>query len=137
MKKKGFTLVEILIVIVLIGAIMMLVVPRIADIFKQSSNKTLKVQENEIKDAALLYLEDYCKNPVDLNRCPNTITRNDDYTFSGYILLNSLVNNDYIDEVVYRETTCDACIRFTNNAAKAYINCPGTYKTDGYDTCAK
>lgn len=135
MNKKGFTLVEILVVIVIIGAVAMLIVPRISDVFGKSTTKAMKVQENEINASALVYLEDFCKNPIGTNTCPGTISRNENNTYDGYIYLSTLVNNDYIDKVTYQGQECNACIKFTNNEAKTYLSCPEVYTTDGYSSC--
>ncbi len=135
MNKKGFTLVEILVVIVIIGAVAMLIVPRLSDVFGKSTTKAMKVQENEITASALIYLEDFCKNPLGSNICPGTISRNENNTYDGYIYLSTLVNNDYIDKVTYQGQECNACIKFTNNEAKTYLSCPEVYTTDGYSSC--
>ena len=87
MNKKGFTLVEILVVIVIIGGIAMLIVPRISDVFGKSTTKAMKVQENEINASALIYLEDFCKNPIGSNTCPGTISRNTNKTVNNLKIL--------------------------------------------------
>lgn len=128
--KNGFTLVEVLAVIVLIGALMLIVVPNVTSIFEGSVNKAMQVQENEIEDAALAYLEDYCKNPIGRNRC--TLTRNTDYTYSGSINLSTLISNEYIDTVKARDALCIGYVTITNNKARAYITCGDVYTTTGY-----
>lgn len=128
--KRGFTLVEVLAVIVLIGALMLIIVPNITGVFGGSLNKAMEIQENEIEDAALAYLEDFCKNPIGRNRC--TLTRSSDNTYSGSVSLSTLISNDYIDVVTAQKTTCEGYVVFTSNKAKAYINCPDVYTTSGY-----
>ena len=134
--KNGFTLVEIAIVVAIIGLLAIIVMPKIADIFGDSVTKAMKVQENEIRDAALLYLEDYCKNPIGDNKC--RLAKNSNMTFSGEVSLSTLVNNDYIEPVTLQGTTCNGCVIFANNVPTVYLSC-GTvgdeaYKTTGY-TC--
>lgn len=132
MNKKGFTLTELLAVIVLIGVVSLLITPNLIKLFKDNTSNTMKVQESEINDAALLYLEDYCKNPLGTNKCPNTITRNADYTYSGSVSLETLVINKYIDTIKLKSTICTGCIKFNNNKAVSYIKCGEEYTTDNY-----
>ena len=127
--KKGFTLVEILAVIALIALVMILIVPNIARIFGNSVNTTMKIQENGIKEAALLYLEDYCKNPLKGKTCPSGITRNVDYTFTGEISLATLVSEKYIDPVKYQDTECTGTITYTNNKTSVSLTCGDLYTT--------
>ncbi len=127
MNKKGFTLVEILAVIALIALVMILIVPNISKIFRNSVDTTMKIQESGIKEAALLYLEDYCKNPLRGKTCPNTVTRNADNTFSGTLSLTTLVSEKYIDTVKYQNTECTGTITYTNNKASVRLVCGDVY----------
>lgn len=126
---KGFTLTEILSVIALIGVLLLFVMPNLVKIFSNSVTSTMKVQEQEIENTALIYLEDYCKNKLGDNRCPNTITKNGDKTFSGYIKLETLEKEDYIDEVSLQGNKCTGCVIYTNNKAATYITCENEYTT--------
>ena len=128
--KKGFTLTEILVVIALLGALLLLVMPNIINIFSGSIKSTMKIQENELKESGLLYLEDFCKNKINNNTCPSSIKRNDDNTYSGYVSLETLINNDYIDEINLKENTCNGCVIFKNSKAEAFITC----KDNSYST---
>lgn len=130
--KKGFTLVEVLAVIVLIGALMLIVVPNITGIFQGSIQKTMEIQENEVADAALAYLEDFCKNPIGNNRC--SLTRNADYTYSGNLSLSTLITNEYIEIVKAQDAVCTGYVTITNNKAKAYLSCGDVYTTSGYSS---
>lgn len=132
MNKKGFTLTELLAVIVLIGIVSLLVTPNLIKLFKDNTSNTMKVQESEINDAALLYLEDFCKNPLGTNRCPSTIYRNSDYTFSGKISLDTIVLNGYIDTIKLKSTTCTGCVVFEKNKSTSYIKCGEDYITENY-----
>lgn len=133
MNKKGFTMVEIIAVIVLVGAVLLLVVPNVTKIFGQSVESTMKIQESEMESAALYYLEDHCKNPLKNYKC--TLTRNSDYTFSGRINLSTLISENYIEPIKLQKDTCEGYVVYTSNKAKAYLSC-GTngerYKTNGY-----
>lgn len=128
--RKGFTLTEILVVIALIGVLLLFVMPNLVKIFSNSVKGTMKVQEKEIEDAALIYLDDYCTNKIGNNICPGTITRGDNKKYSGYINLQTLVNKDYIDEVSLQGVVCSGCVIYTSNKAKAYLSCSDLYETD-------
>lgn len=129
MNKKGFTLVEILAVIALIGILLLFVMPNLVDIFSNSVKSTMKVQESEIEDAALIYLEDYCKNKIGNNVCPSTIKRNDNKKYSGYVTLQTLINADYIDDISLQGNDCNGCVIYTDNKAEAYLTCDGNAYT--------
>ena len=138
MKKNGFTLTEILVVLALIGLLLVIVVPRIGNSLNKGTEKAMKVQEGELKDAGLMFLEDMCKNPTkeDKGKCPATIKYNNTTnTYSGYVLLNTLVSEKYIDEIKLDKQACNACVRYSNNEAKAYIKCGTAYTTEGYNNC--
>jgi prepilin-type N-terminal cleavage/methylation domain-containing protein len=129
--KKGFTLAEIIVVIALIGILLLFVMPNLVDIFSNSVKSTMKVQEKEIEDAALIYLEDYCKNKIGNNICPGTIKKGSNKKYSGYIKLETLVNSDYIEDVSLQGNDCKGCVIFTDNKAEAYLVCAGdSYETD-------
>ncbi len=129
--KLGFTLTEVLAVIALIGVLMLLIVPNLTSVFGKSEKNAMKVQESELKEAGLLYLEDYCKNPLGNNTCPGTIKRNSDLTYSGYINLSALVTNDYIEPISLRGSNCNGCVIYENNKAAAYLVCEnGEYETE-------
>lgn len=136
MKKNGFTLTEILVVLALIGLLLVIVVPRISNSLNKGTDKAMKVQERELEDAGLMFLEDMCKNPIDKGKCPITIKYNNTTnTYSGYVLLNTLVSEKYIDKIKLDKQACNGCVRYTDNEVKAYIKCGSTYITEGYNNC--
>lgn len=59
MKRKGFTLVELLGVLTLIGLIAVIALPTVDSILKRSRNKSLENTKNSIKTAARNWLTDY------------------------------------------------------------------------------
>lgn len=132
MNKKGFTLTEILTVIALIGVLLLFVMPNLMKIFSNSVREVMKTQENELKEAGLLYLEDYCKNRIGNNICPGTIKRDANNKYNGYVTLDTLVGNEYIDEISVQGQNCNGCVIFTENKGKAYLTCGEQYesKTD-------
>ncbi len=127
--KKGFTLVEIAIVIAIIGLLTLAVLPRIADIFGSSVNRRMKIQENEVKDAALIYLDDHCRNPYGNKRC--TLTRNSDYTYTGRVLVSDIIEDELIDEISIQGATCSGYVDFVNDEASSVcLRCDDAYESD-------
>lgn len=129
MNKKGFTLTEILTVIALIGVLLLFVMPNLVKIFSGSVKNTMRAQENELNEAGLLYLEDYCKNRLGNNICPATIKRDSNNKYNGYVTLNTLVGIDYIDEISVQGEDCNGCVIFTENKGKAYLTCGQMYES--------
>lgn len=66
MKKNGFTLVEIIAVIVILSVIMVLVVPSITDSSKNTREKTYEAKIESFETAAELYGQDNYKNIITL-----------------------------------------------------------------------
>ena len=132
--KKGFTLLELLVVIAIIGVLLIIVVPSTVKVLDSSIINTMEIQEEEVEDAARIYLEDYCKTPINNDKiCTLSRTVTDGIVYySGEISLDFLVNNNYIDEVSLRNKTCEGRIVFTNNEPKAFLKCGNIYTTEGY-----
>ncbi len=128
--KKGFTLVEVIAVIALIGVLLLFVMPNLTKIFSNSVKKTMQIQEHEIEESGTIFLEDFCRNKLGNNLCPSTLTKNSDRTYSGYISLSTLINEEYIEDVTLQGEDCNGCVIFTNNNPKAYITC----KDNSYET---
>ena len=111
-KKKGFTLTEILVVIVLIGVIMAIAIPSVVEVRKRINKRLLSEKKQEILFAAQLYgndrklttdtyinvytlLEDYIKRDVD----PNNTNCKGSNTTNGCIINpvdDTSMNNDRI-----------------------------------------
>ena len=131
---KGFTLLELLVVIALLGVLLLIVVPSTIKILDGSIANTMKIQEEEVENAAKIYLEDYCKTPIDGTKmCPlsRSITNGVVY-FNGEIILDTLVDNNYIDEVNVRSESCTGRIVFVDNEPDAFLSCGNVYTSEGY-----
>ena len=129
MNKKGFTLTEILAVIALIGVLLLFVLPNLMKIFSNSVKQVMKTQENELVEAGMLYLEDYCKNKIGNNICPGTIKRESNNKYNGYVSLDTLEGIEYIDEISIQGQDCSGCVIFTENKGRAYLTCSDMYET--------
>ena len=137
MKKRGFTLVELLAVIAIIGILATIGVTAVIKIYNDSIKKTMIVQENNVADASRSYLEDYCIDPLDGSyKCPSSYENNSD---TRYICLSDLQDNEkgnYVSKVNYKNEECKGIIVFSKNDDGDYNNAK-TYLYCDYDSSKK
>ena len=127
MNKKGFTLMEIIAVVALLAILAVMITPNIIKRIQDSKVGTMAIQENSIVDAAKLYLEDYCFNPIydyDKNICEKTSNINGE----NYLCLDTLEKADYIDAVKYDDADCVGVVVYKSvdgklKNATTYIQC--------------
>jgi prepilin-type N-terminal cleavage/methylation domain-containing protein len=127
--KYGFTLIEILAVVAILGILSLIAVPNVIKYLKSSQEQAMATQENTIADAANLYNEDYCIHPIG-NRTCGVCTKSD--TIS-YVRLSVLENLSLIDKVKYKDSDCDGVVVWDSEARtkKTYLVCENdTYSTD-------
>lgn len=94
MKKNGFTLIEIIAVVAILGFLAIVAIPNIIKLFSRSTEETMKIQETNVLDAAKLFVEDYCRNPIDnakLTTCNNS---------KKTLFIYGDVNNDGITDIL-------------------------------------
>ena len=122
MNKKGFTLIEILGVVIIITAIALLVVPNVVNRFSNKKNDIDKVNEELIISAAKLYVSEhvleypkedsasYCININDLvdsgylnEKVININNHNMINEYSVKVLINQETNNNFLYNLVKRE----------------------------------
>ena len=113
MKKNGFTLIEILVVIAIIAILTLIAVPAVLKIYNKNVIKSMHIQETEIKDAANLFVEDYCKTSIDQTKiCPKSYSTavNNKKT----VCLKDLQNKSdkYIDTVKYKGSDCKGYVTY-------------------------
>lgn len=131
---KGFTLVELIIVIALIGLMAILIVPSVIKTLNKADQKLLKIQEQQVEDAAEIYLEDYCLSPLnDTYECPlsYTIDSSGEILYSGELDLDVLIENKYMDEVNIKGIRCIGEIIITDNNPDALLACGEKYLSEG------
>lgn len=83
LNNKGFTLVELLAVLVILIAIMSIAIPTISSSLDRSKNKQNKAKQKLLESAAELYVTDH-KNQISATKC--------------YIEITDLKNENYIDQ---------------------------------------
>lgn len=109
MKKNGFTLVEVLAVISILGVIIVLTLPSLLDLFQKSKHIMNDYEKGNIIDASKLYVEDLDNGIKSYNGLTG-------YDFKKYVVENSGISislQTLIDEGYYD----DAC---TTNICKKY-----------------
>jgi len=95
LNRKGFTLVEILAVIVIIGLIMSLIVPVAIGIIQDTKQKAYEMQVSSIEEAASGYISEYATTITELAPTGGTYT----------IILRDLVDDGLIDEPIKNPLT--------------------------------
>ena len=94
MKKKGFTLIEVIIVLLLISIITLLITPALLNT-GTASKEALKISKiNAIKVAAMNYVE----NDVNKYSDCNSLSKQTDIKSNCKITLEKLINEDYLDK---------------------------------------
>jgi len=123
MKNKGFTLVEVLAVIVILGLITTIFIPNAIKILDDNSLKIYKIKEKELVNAAKDYAE------YDKNFTPPT------RTLEKYITMPQLVSGNYMSKILDNNTgnECTAFVKVTLNDVYGY-NYDACLICDDYET---
>ena len=94
MKKNGFTLVELLAVIVLIGLLIGVGIPGINKIKDNMNNKSLNTKIELIEEAATLWGQD---NKTRLFETPKCVSDNENDYYCKLITVGYLLEENYLD----------------------------------------
>ena len=128
MKKKGFTLIEMLAVIIIFGVIIGLGVAAYSKYITGSRNKSYNIAEASMKTAAIDAIAD-CITGEGKDRafCQNHDLVENQYEYE-LVYLNELVNDDYMDEIrdpYNTDLLCDSdksYVYITNKADTNEVN---------------
>jgi len=108
MKRNGFTLVELLGVIVILAIITLIAVPNVTGLLRREKEQTLKVVKENLDDAALTYAKEQVDlGNIKLNRCATNVeVSNSNYTTystgsnkcATKVKVSVLLNGGYFDD---------------------------------------
>lgn len=111
MRKNGFTLVELLAVIVVLGIMATLFIPNTIKLLKNNNLKIYKIKESELLNAAKSYAE-YDKDFVPPSNASDV----------KYITMPTLIQGSYMNKIL--DTTsgneCNAFVKVTLNSINGY-----------------
>ena len=96
-KNKGFTLVEILVVIVILGIAMIIAIPSINDSRNIANEKAYATKASGFESAAVLYTQDNMENLVNAKTSSDyTIVNSNDSKVTATIKLSKLIEHGYL-----------------------------------------
>ena len=93
MNKKGFTLIEVLAVVIILTLLMLLVVPNVVNKFSTKKNEVKQVNDELIISAAKLYVDDHSDEFIKENDMQYCVS------------IQKLVDEDYLNSKVIDITT--------------------------------
>ena len=139
MNKKGFTLVEVLAVIVLLGLLVGIAVPNILRSQTKAKEKTLSTKVKNIERAAVLWGQDNKADVLDGNSCTGTFKTSSNCEKATIINVEKLITSNYIKaddgndikNPVSNESMNDCKITVYTKYGKIYA----TYDKKNDDTC--
>ena len=135
--KRGFTLIEIIAVIIIIGILTLITVPAISQYIKGSQDTTYETHETNMKNA----VRNMTINCIEENKDCNLPTEGQ----KSLVYLNDIIENGYLTELKdpKGEGTCSSVLSYveienTGNSNYDYNACLycGSYKTDN-ENCVK
>ena len=116
MNKKGFTLVEVIAVVAILALLAVIAVPNVVKLFNSGKNDTMTIQENQVLDAANLFLEDYCRNPMDSEHSSYCKSKtNVLFTYGQLCSYRREFENEYCDENTITASDGTLIKRLVNN----------------------
>ena len=134
MKNKGFTLVELLAVIAILAILVIIASPNVLKIYNEGVIKSMHIQEVQVKDAANLFVEDYCNSSIDQTMiCPKSYSTpvNDKKTVCLQDLQNS--SDKYIGTIKYKDSDCKGYVTYYYDSELGTYENPKTFLFCGKD----
>lgn len=116
LNNKGFTLVELLAVLVILIAIMSIAIPSISSSLERSKDKQNSAKIRLVKSAAELYVTDY-KNKISSSTCYIDV---DQLINEGYISNDDILDSDsevrLVESVVFNKSDNSYCVLGYDNS---------------------
>lgn len=111
MKKNGFTLVEVLLVLVILGVIAAIFIPEATKLLKENDKKIYKAKEEIMVKAA----EDYVLEN-------KSIVLPNDSSSASYVTINTLVENNNMSKILDSSSAeaCKGFVKITKNSVYGY-----------------
>lgn len=106
--KKGFTLVELICVVVILTLLFILAIPSISNLINNEENNISSNMEDIIKNAAALYVSDY------------NYLKNDGSVYC--IEINELINNNYLSNPLKDPITGDLVDTLKNKYVRVWVS---------------
>lgn len=138
MNKKGFTLVEVLAVIVLLGLLVGIAVPNVLRSQTKAKEKTLATKVKNIERAAVLWGQDNKADVLDGNSCTGTFKTSSNCEKAKELFVKDLIPNyikaddgTNIKNPVSNKSMNDCKITVYTKYGKIYA----TYDKKNDDTC--
>ena len=100
MKIKGFTIIELLAIIIIIGLIVLLITPAVNNLIENSENKSYNFQIKSIEDAAINFSIEYGNSITDLDSFTIDLKLLKDLAFIDFDIRNPKTNNYFSDDTL-------------------------------------
>lgn len=100
MKSKGFTIIELLAIIIIIGLIVLLITPAVNNLIENSENKSYNFQIKSIEDAAINFSIEYGNSITDLDSFTIDLKLLKDLAFIDFDIRNPKTNKYFSDDTL-------------------------------------
>ena len=100
MKSKGFTIIELLAIIIIIGLIVLLITPAVNNLIENSENKSYNFQIKSIEDAAINFSIEYGNSISDLDYFTIDLKLLKDLAFIDFDIRNPKTNKYFSDDTL-------------------------------------